>query len=256
MNNKKVFSILAAVLAVTISIAACSPKAAPDQPAPSQTEEPVEQPTENPSSQAALGDCYNPFNPVVEGKVWKYTTDSGDATSTLEVSFKDITASTFTSVQKFADISTEVQWTCSPDGMLSSQFAMMSIPLVPGVEFETLEVNGVVIPTEDKWQVGYSWDTQYVIKIKYTSGETVFEGQGNFTLANTIAAEESVTVPAGTYSDAFLVETSGSLVMNIMGTETTLPITFSTWYVKDIGMVKNALTDSTLKYSTELVSIE
>ena len=69
---------------------------------------------------------------------------SGDVTSTLEISYKDVTPSSFTSVQQFPDIRTEVQWTCGPDGMLSSQFANMSIAQVPNIQFETLEVKGVL----------------------------------------------------------------------------------------------------------------
>ena len=189
MKNNKVFPIFALLVIAGLSIAACSPNAAPEQPAPPPVEEVVEEPTEqaaeNPFNPTALGSCYNPFNPVMEGKVWKYTMVSGDTTSTMDISYKDVTSSSFTSVQQFPDISTEVQWTCGPDGLLSSQFANMSIVQVPDLKFETVEVKGVLVPTEDKWQVGYSWNTEYVIKVSFTSGETAFEGQGNMTVSNT-----------------------------------------------------------------------
>ena len=244
MKNNKVFPIFTLLVIASLSIAACSTQAAPEQPAPPPVEElveePTEQPAENPFNPTALGSCYNPFNPVMEGKVWKYTMVSGDTTSTMDISYKDVTTSSFTSVQQFPDISTEVQWTCGPDGLLSSQFASMSIVQVPDLKFETVEVKGVLVPTEDKWQVGYSWNTEYVIKVSFTSGETAFEGQGNMNVANTIAAIETITVPSGTYNDAFKVDISGNMVMNIMGTESTLPLTYSTWYVKNVGMVKSA----------------
>ena len=44
--------------------------------------------------------------------------------------------------------------------------------------------------------------------------------------------------------------------MNIMGTESTLPLTYSTWYVKNVGMVKSASADPTLAYTIELASLE
>lgn len=256
MKNNKTFLIFVVLLAASIFIAACSPKTAPNQPTPPPAEQPTEQPTENPFNPAALGECYNPFNPVMEGKVWKYATVFGEDTSTLEVSYKDVTPTSFTSVQKLPDISTEVQWTCSPDGMLSSQYANMSIAQIPDLQFETVEVKGVVVPKEDKWQVGYSWYTEYVIKVKFTSGENAFEGQGNLSITNTIAAIEPITVPSGTYNDAYRVEVTGDMVMSIMGTENTIPLTYTTWYVKDVGMVKNASTDPSLTYSTELTSLE
>lgn len=256
MNIKKDFRILPVLIITGILVAACGPKVVPDQPASPPAELPAEQPIENPFNPITLGDCYNPFSPVLEGKVWKYATVSGGVTSTMDVSYKDVTPSSFTSVQQFPDIRTEVQWTCGPDGMLSSQLANMNFIQIPDLKVETLEVKGVLIPTEEKWQVGYSWNTEYVIKVSFTSGESVFEGQGNMSIANTISAVESVTVPAGTYGDAFKVDVVGNMVMSIMGTENTIPITNSTWYVKDVGMVKNASTDATIAYSMELSSFE
>jgi len=260
MKNNNLFPIFALLVIAGFSIAACSPNSAPEQSAPPPVEEVMEEPTEevaeNPFNPSALGLCYNPFIPVMEGKVWKYTMVTGDNTSTMDISYKDVTSSSFTSVQQFPDLSTEVQWTCGPDGLLSSQFANMSIAQVPDLKFETVEVKGVLVPTEDKWQVGYSWNTEYVIKVSFTSGGTAFEGQGNMTVSNKIAATETVTVPSGTYNDAFKVDISGNMVMNIMGTESTLPLTYSTWYVKDVGMVKSASADPTLAYTIELTALE
>ena len=165
MKNIKIFPVFAILVIASLSIAACSPNEAPAPTSAPTVEQPEVQPTENAFNPTALGSCYNPFNPVMEGKVWKYSMVSGDVTNTLEISYKDVTTSSFTSVQKFPDISTEVQWMCGPDGLISSQFANMSIAQVPDLKFETLEINGVLVPTEDKWQVGYAWNTEYVIKV-------------------------------------------------------------------------------------------
>ncbi len=260
MKKNRLFPIFTFFAIASLFIAACSPKAAPETTSSAPDEEVMVEPTqkvsENLFDQAALGSCYNPFNPVMEGKIWKYTMVSGDTTNTMDVSYKDITPASFTSVQQFPDISTEVQWSCGPDGLLSSQYANMSIAQVPDLKFETLEAKGVMVPSEDKWQVGYSWITEYVIKVSFTSGDTAFEGQGNMAVLNTIAASETVTVPAGTYHDAFKVDVSGKMVMNIMGTESTIPLTYSTWYVRDVGMVKSASADPTLTYMIELVSLD
>ena len=256
MRVKRVFPFVVLMLVASITIVACSLKAALDQPVSPPAEQPAEKPTENPFSPSILGDCYNPFNPVMEGKVWKYAMVSNDVTSTLDISYKDVTSSTFTSVQQLPDISTEIQWTCSPDGLISSEFANMSIAQIPNLTFETLEVKGVVFPKDNLWQVGYSWNTKYLIKVKFTSGDTSFEGEGNLVVANTIAAIEPLIVAAGSYSDAFRVDATGNFKMSIMGVENNLPIVFSNWYVKDIGMVKSASTDPTLTYSMELTALE
>ena len=260
MRINKVFPFLVLLLVASISITACSPKASPDQPSLPPAEQPTELPTENPFNPAILGDCYNPFFPVMEGKVWKYAVVSGGVSSTLEVSYKDVTPSFFTSVQQFPDIRTEIQWSCGPDGMLSSQLANMSIAQIPDIKYEIVEMKGVLFPKEDKWQVGNSWGTSYVIKIEYTSGETVLEGQGNIEISNTIAAVEPITVLSGTYNDAFRVDTSGTIIINIsgMGTDISMPITNTTWHVKDVGLVKSISANPSLTYSSsmELASLE
>ena len=261
MKINKVFPVFTLLAIVSLSIAACSSQEAPKQTAPPPVEELVEVqtdlPAEDPFNPTVLGSCYNPFNPVMEGKVWKYTMVSGDTTSTMDISYKDVTTSSFTSVQQSQDISTEVQWTCGPDGLLSSQFpSMSSIVQVPDLKIETLDVNGVFVPSEDKWQVGYSWNTEYIIKVSFTSGETAFEGQGNLTVANTISAIEPVSVPSGTYNDAYKVNVSGNIVMNTMGTEIKMPFTNSIWFVKNVGIVKSASVDPAINYKMELASFE
>jgi len=261
MKNIKIFPVLAILVTVSIFLTACDTQEAPEQSAPPPTEEvvvqPTEQPAENPFNSTLLGSCYNPFYPVMEGKVWKYTTMSGDTTGTMDISYKDITTSSFTSVQQLQDISTEVQWICGPDGLLSSEFPSMgSIVQMPDLKIETLDVSGVFIPTEGKWQVGYSWNTEYVIKVSFTSGESVIEGQGTLTVANTISAIEPITVLSGTYNDAYKVDVSGNIVLNTMGTEIKLPLTNSIWFVKNVGVVKSASADPTMNYKMELASFE
>lgn len=261
MKNNKVFPFFTLLVIASLSIAACSTQEAPEQPAPPPVEEvmeePTEQVTENPLNPTALGSCYNPYFPVMEGKVWKYTTVTGDTTSTTDISYKDVTTSSFTSVQQLQDISTEVLWTCGPDGLFSSQFpSMSSIVQMPDLKIETLDVKGVFIPSEDKWQVGYSWNTEYVIKVSFKSGESVIEGQGILTVANTISTIEPITVLSGTYNDAYKVDISGNILLNAMGTEINMPFTNSIWFVKNVGMVKSTSADPAINYKMELVSFE
>ncbi len=260
MKNNKDFPFFTLLVIAGLSIAACSPNTAPEQSAPPPVEEVMEEPTEqtaeNPFNPVALGSCYNPFNPVMEGKVWKYSMVTGDTNNTVETSYKDVTPSSFTSVQKFPEIRTEIQWTCGPDGLISSQLAAMNIAQVPDMKFETVEVKGVLIPTEDKWRVGYSWDMEYIVKVSFTSDETTFEGQGNMKVTNNITSIESITVPANTYAEAYRVDVTGNAVMSIMGNEITLPLTYTNWYVKNVGMVKSTSTDSTSSFTMELTSVE
>jgi hypothetical protein len=248
MNIRRTFSILISIFGL-ILLVSCSPKAAFNQPVVISTDSPAIQPTESPFSQAKLGNCYNPYNPVIEGKIWKYAMTSGSTKSTMDISYKDITPDSFTTVQQFSNMSTELGWTCNSDGLISSQFSNLSITQVPNLQIQTVGVNGVVFPKEDKWQVGYSWDTVYTIKVKFGSGDAVYEGQGVITLKNTISSVESITVPSGTYNNAFRVDVSGIFNMSVNGSENTVPLTYSNWFVKDVGMVKSGSTDLNLPYS-------
>jgi len=256
MHSKNIFRIWTITAILVLITAACSPKPAPDVPADLPQDSPAEQPAENPFSPAGLGDCYNPFNPVIEGKVWSYSIQSGNITNTQESSYKDISSSSFTSVQKFPDITTEISWICSPDGLLSSEYASMSITQVQNMDFDTVEVSGVIFPHEDRWQVGYSWDVVFNVKITITIDDTVFEGEGEISQTNTIASIESVSVPAGSYPEAYRVDIAGNFKMETLGVESNIPTSYSTWYVKNVGMVKSSSDDPGFSYITELISWE
>lgn len=258
MKFFKKWSLLGFLMIAGIIFAACQPTAPSSQsPAIQDEQQPTEvQLLDKAFSQEKLGDCYNAYNPVEEGKIWKYTSTSGTETSIIEMSYKNVTQSTFTSVQKFTDLSTEAQWTCSADGLISDQLINVNISQIPGVSIETTEVKGIVFPKENLWQAGYSWDTEYVIAVKFTNGGTVLEGTGNLMLTNTITGKESVTVPANVYDDALHVDVTGTMKVGILGVENTIPITFTNWFVKDTGLIKSASTDAALPFSMELTSIE
>ena len=256
MHSKNIFRIWTITAILVLITAACSPKPAPDAPADLPQDSPAEQPGQDPFNQTVLGDCYNPFNPVIKGKVWSYSIQTGDIANTQKSSFKDVTSSSFTSVQEYPDITTEVAWTCSPDGLLSSEFASMNITQVQDVDIETIGVSGVVFPHEDLWQVGYSWDVVFNVKIAITIEDTVFEGEGEISQTNTIASVEPVGVLAGTYPEAYRVDSTGNFKIVTLGVESNIPTSYSTWYVKNVGMVKSSSDDPGFSYITELISWE
>lgn len=253
LKNPKALPI---VLAFVLLLAACSPAAAPKAPAAPPAEATEETPPLDAFSPKLLGDCYNPFNPVIEDRVWKYATQSGEISSGYESTYKDVTNSSFTSVQVFDGATTEVAWTCSPDGLLSSELANMSIAQVENISFDTLEVTGVMFPAESLWQPGYNWQVAFKVKIAFTVEETTFEGEGEISLDNTVAAIESVSVPAGNYSEAYRVDTIGNFKFSAMGVESSIPMNYSSWYVKEVGMVKSGSQNTDLSFSTELISME
>lgn len=253
MKNRKNKLLLLAGLSVMLALAACAPKPQPEQP----TQAPSNQPTDNPPENSQMvGDCYNPFNPVVAGRTWTYQTQTAESTDTYTISYEDVGDSSFTSVMEFDEVASRIEWTCSPAGLLSSDFAALNFAQIENMEIETIDVTGVIFPPADKWAPGYSWDLASNVNIKATFEGNTFSGQGNIALTNTIVGAEAISVPAGDYPEAYRVDVTGTVEFSAFGFGTEIPVTYSSWYVKDIGMVKSASTEAQFEFTTELLSLE
>lgn len=252
------------VLTVLLSMAACTPKEAPAEPAGAS--EPTaaqsveeEQPTQAAQAPAVVpenGYCANPYYPVSEGRTWVYRISSQGESSEIRFSSKDVSENGFTHVLTTQEGVSEIQWECGPDGMLTSQFASMNFIPIPNLKIETLEVDGVALPAAESWQIGTSWDTVFKVSASMSVGETPLEGEGTVSISNTIAAVEPVSVPAGSYDNAFRVDSVGSYTISAMGFETTIISNHSSWYVEGVGMVKSASSDPEMAYNMELIALE
>jgi hypothetical protein len=107
--------------------------------------------------------------------------------------------------------------------------------------------------------IGYHWTANYQM-----AGEMNIEGITSTTevhvkIDNTIGAIEEVTVPAGTFSEAYRVDSIGEIEMVLAMGETVTPLTgsqfaYSTWYVEGIGMVKSSDDFSGLQADVALIA--
>jgi len=247
-----VLSILVFAISACAPGEATAPVEAPPEPAPAEAEmaAPV---AELPAGD--LGACSNPFYPVEEGRSWDYLVTSGSETSEIRFVQKDVSPGEFTHVMTSGDVTTEIRWTCGPDGLFSSEDARMNFAPIPNMEIETLDVSGVAIPPADKWQVGYSWETKFNVRLTMTFGDGQVEGEGEYMVVNTIAAIEPVSVPAGSYENAYRVDAQANIKISMMGMETDFSSPYSSWFVEGIGMVKSASSDAEMPYSMELTAL-
>ncbi len=213
-------------------------------------------PVEDISTTQGTGFCANEFFPLRSDKTWKYTITSGDMVSDYAITYKDISDAAFTAVQTFPNLSSEVAWQCSEEGMLSSEYASMNFSSDADVQFETLEVTGVVLPPAEQMTIGKIWDMAYTVQVTINSGGTDIQADGVISISREVAAIESVSVPAGTYDKAYRVDNIGEMTIEIMGTKTSTPLMYSDWYVKGVGMVKSASSDANLPYEMVLTSFE
>ena len=215
-----------------------------------------------------LGDCGNAFYPVAEGRAMTYrSTLEGFGETEYTTTFTDVTESSFTVTTDVGEGGVvAVTWTCTGEGMLSPEFSQMPGG-IEGISIEFVEAEGVSIPTEEMFQPGQSWTTHYVANATMPD-----VGAGEMTMVqtmdmtNNVAGIESVTVPAGEFPDAVRVDTNGtiSIALSMGGTPqpaSTIEMVYTTWYVRDIGMVRQDMSSllgegGTGGAITELVSIQ
>lgn len=237
---------------------------------PQETALPTEtQPTEEieasaskaqPETQSA---CYHPFFPIIDGATWTFQS-SLDSGYTLRVD--ETGEDTFTLTQIMDDEDTEftVDWYCSDEGLLRGTFAQADLLKqttseegTPELVFETLEWEGETLPAPDQMQLGHAWTSNYTL-----SAELNLEGfsqtmEVKVSVDHEISAVEEVTVPAGTFPQAYRVDSTGTIEMIMGFGELTTPFSgfefnYSTWYVEGVGMVKSGSEFSGFSDSVEL----
>ncbi len=212
--------------------------------------------TEDASLTQGSGFCANEFFPLRSDKTWKYTITSGDMVSDYAITYKDISDSAFTAVQTFPNLTSEVAWQCNEEGMLSSEYASMNFSSDTDVDFETLEATGVVLPPADQMTIGKVWDMTYTVQVTIINSGAEIQADGVISISREVAALESVSVPAGTYDEAYRVDNIGEMTIEVMGTKTSTPLMYSDWYVKGVGLVKSTSSDANMPYDMVLNSFE
>lgn len=230
-----------------------APTAAPptDEPAAEEptalppTAAPTEEPTAEPESSGATlsGDCNNAYFPVVDGRVYTYSTSiAGFGVSNISQTYGDVTDDSFTITidagegDPFANT-----WTCTSEGILSPDFTQMPGGMEGVVSIEVVEAEGVTLPTEEMFQPGETWTTRYVAEAVFgdaDSGEMTMVQTMEMT--NTVVGAEAVSVPAGDYDEAVRVDTTGlvTMAMGDTGMTTSFDMNYSSWYVRDVGLVR------------------
>ena len=241
------------------------PMTTEEEPTPEETQpaEETEAPTTQPQAQEQSA-CYHPFFPVVDGASWTYD-DSFDAGYTLRI--EETGEDTFTMTQIMADEDAEftVDWYCSEDGLLRGSFAQLDLlneasteEDTPEMTFDTLEWEGETLPAPELMEIGYTWTSTYSL-----SADIDIEGfsqtmEVQVSIDHEVGAIEEVTVPAGTFPEAYRVDSTGTIEMMVSMGESTNPMSnfefdFSTGYVEGLGMVQSGSEFSGFSSTTELV---
>ncbi|MGM0399732.1 MAG: hypothetical protein ACQEQT_00360 [Chloroflexota bacterium] len=217
--------------------------------------------TSSPSSEGIAsetsGPCHNPFYPIRTDTTWTYRMrGEGAPTDEHSITFTDVSEDTFTTEMIFSDTTVEVRWVCSEEGLVSTEFTNFDLPQMSDFQLETIDFEGTSLPPAGEWEVDTTWDSSYTVKGDIQAQDMTVEATMDVNLQNRIAAVEEVTVPAGTYPQAYRVDSTGKTTMETSGMGTEFDINYSNWYVENVGLVKTSSESEDGTYVTELVAIE
>lgn len=227
-------------------------------------------PTEAAAGETAalpLGNCGNPFYPVIEGRTLRYANSiPGLGVTEHTITHSDVTDTSFTATTDLGEGNVLTQtWTCSGEGLLQPEFSQLPTGEQVTLTIEFVESSGLTIPAADQFQAGSTWTTHYVANATLSNsgvGEMLMEQTTDLT--HTIIGPETITVPAGMF-EAMRVETAGnvSAVTSVGGVAvppTEFGLNFVSWYAEGVGLVRQEWTDllgtGAGAATTELVAIE
>jgi hypothetical protein len=226
-------------------------------PTDSATELPTDTPTQAPAETA--GDCYNPYMPIIVGATWNYKLN-GPIPDTYTHSVVSLESNGFTEQDVFGTgVTRQGQWTCENGDLIALSPPSGSSGTVSAenvtVDFETKEWSGITLP--GTINAGDTWSQSITLEGSQTINGAVFPASNKTTSDCKAIGVESVTVEAGTF-DAMRVECQNVIAISLkMGEQeiaTTFNLTGTSWYVENIGMIKNATTGEGLDSTSELVS--
>jgi hypothetical protein len=152
---------------------------------------------------------------------------------------------------------------CSPGGLLQGDFAQINLfgdssEDAPEIKFETVEWTGETLPAIDVMEVGYAWTATYTLQGEFNIEGMQSTADATVVIDYVIAAIEEVTVPAGTFPQAYRVDSTSDIEISLGMGESAMPFSgnnfsSSIWYVEGIGLVKSQDTFETFSSGIELI---
>ena len=272
MEQKNLYILFSTLLIILLLTACSAPPVPPTNPqstatAPVTLTETASLPTatiQGATPAVEQGLCSNVYYPVRQGATWTYKSTGGPAG---EYSFTDtitsLRADGFTLSTQIGDISRDLEWTCTTEGLTALQLGGAPAAMLnsQGIQMnlDVSKVTGVTFPVQIN--PGDQWQQAMDLQGNVTMVNEQAEATGNAQMDFSAIGNESVTVPAGTF-DALKVNVDVTLNINATYQGITLPVsftgTYSYWFAPNVGWVKASGTGNVLGNSftdtTELQS--
>ena len=240
------------IVAALLAVQACSPST----PTPPLLVGTVEVATADPSSGSTSqtsGECGHDYFPSEEGTTWELAV-TGDGTNyNSTAAITESRDEGFTLVSGLADGSSTftMEVSCTDDGLIMmdslSQAVSASVNTDEGSgTITTVAQTGVTLPADlegaSTWQQYVAWEAQ--------GSDSVLHGDA--TIEYVSRGFEVVTVPLGTFN-AIRVDSENR---GTLQGEELMSCQVSVWYAKDVGIVKQEQTCSSMHSTYELVSFD
>lgn len=218
---------------------------------------PASTPTVEASPTPQQSDCFNAYYPVKLGATWTYQM-SGTSADKFTHSIVSASEKEFTDQDAFGSGTTRTgQWRCEGGNLISlTPGGGLAAVAAAGIvfNFTVTENTGVTIPAN--MDVGSAWSQDIKFEGKQDVGGIQLDTQNQAVTSCTAIGRESVTIPAGTF-DALKVECNAKLTIGMNGTPIyTLEGLTTTWYVKDVGMVKTVGSGGGYEATIELTAYQ
>ena len=192
--------------------------------------------------------CQNAYYPIGANIERKYHIDYQKAPvpdQDYTERYVDFNADGFVAKTEFKEVSTTINWRCTADGLLATQYGN-SIDMKSGssAKIDTINSKGVSFPVESRWNSGEKWSSEYDIKetLKNPTGSTIGGGDGTVSQASEVVGSEEVKVAAGTFQTIKVKnQTTLNLTVKVggMSVPTKTVVETTAWFAKDVGMVKS-----------------
>ena len=117
--------------------------------------------------------CDNPYFPMRASATWTFSTDTGSMTWTITGVTGDKTTADAVMEFKLKDLTFNYHWHCTPDGLVSYDFASLSGQ--SGTQtFNVTDHSGTWLPQADKLVPGATWDSAYTLQGTDSSSAATF----------------------------------------------------------------------------------
>lgn len=228
---------------------------------PAATQPPTQAPTEA-SGGGTGGQCANPMYPVIGGASWTYAgSNATTGTFSFTRTYPEIRDDGFTDQDAWTNGLTRTgQWSCDSGNLKALSLGTGAGTVSsgdPNFVANSTTSEGVTIPAG--MNVGDTWTQTIRIEGDLTMADGTTAGATNEATMNCSAlAQESVTVPAGTF-DAMKVECQVAMTITVTMEGLSIPptainSTSDAWYAPNVGWVKSVESSGVGSNTIELQS--